>query len=78
MPEAQQAAGSAASAADAASVQNLPEALDEFGRDMNVEKRRQVSCVSCTHCGGLQPACFTSLYNVRSQGDVLCRRDYGS
>lgn len=29
-------------AADAASVQNMPEVLDEFGRDMNVEKRRQV------------------------------------
>ena len=42
MSEAQQAAEAAAVAADAASVRNLPEALDEFGRDMNVEKRRQV------------------------------------
>lgn len=42
MPEAQQAAEAAAAAADAAGIQNLPAALDEFGRDMNVEKRRQV------------------------------------
>ena len=42
MSEAQQAAEAAAAAADAASVQNMPEALDEFGRDLNVEKRRQV------------------------------------
>jgi hypothetical protein len=42
MSEAQQAAEAAAAAADAASVQNMPEALDEFGRDTNVEKRRQV------------------------------------
>jgi hypothetical protein len=42
MSEAQQAAEAAAEAADAASVQNMPEALDEFGRDLNVEKRRQV------------------------------------
>lgn len=42
MSEAQQAAEAAAAAADAASVQKMPEELDEFGRDMNVEKRRQV------------------------------------
>ncbi len=43
MPAAQQAAEAAAAAAGAAAVQNMPEELDEFGRDMNVEKRRQVS-----------------------------------
>lgn len=42
MLAAQQAAEAAATAAGAAAVQNMPEELDEFGRDMNVEKRRQV------------------------------------
>jgi hypothetical protein len=50
LSEAQQAAEAAAVAADAASVQNMPEALDEFGRDLNVEKRRQVSFTQAQHC----------------------------
>lgn len=49
MPEALQAADAAAAAADAASMQSLPEALDEFGRDMNVEKRRQARVFHCRH-----------------------------
>ena len=50
LPEAQRAAEAAALAADAASVQNMPEALDEFGRDLNVEKRRQVHVTRAQRC----------------------------
>lgn len=40
-PAAQSAAASAAQAADGYSGESMPEQLDEFGRDVNVEKRRE-------------------------------------
>jgi len=40
-PAAQSAAASAAQAADSYSGESLPEQLDEFGRDVNVERRSE-------------------------------------
>ena len=41
MPAAQAAAEAAAAAADDSETSAMPEDLDEFGRDRNVEKRRE-------------------------------------
>ncbi len=43
MPAAQAAAEAAAAAAEALESSALPEDLDEFGRDRNMEKRRESS-----------------------------------
>ena len=53
MPAAQAAAEAAAAAAEASEASSLPEDLDEYGRDRNMEKRRE----SSTRCRAALLSC---------------------
>jgi len=70
VPAAQAAAEAAAAAAEASEASALPEDLDEFGRDRNMEKRRE----SSTRC---QQRCCCSA-DAERRCDVCVDIDVGS